>query len=259
MGDSKVSVGIALLLIFVLFLIDKHHLWRDIAKGAVLPVAIVILVMACGYSWSKYRVQKEQRRVAANHKKAIEACVARFPGQDMVQACQADPQLVTCNRVIVPWTDLRAAYGAAAQATSDSNEPNVVDIDLSTNCFYPPTLPVRMPDGTVTEFPETMPAADIQKDIVQKFPEAFGKPHLVKPVFPYVRSDVSWDLTLTSEESGGVHVGVVHPGETVTLLYSNSYSAKVKTKNGMVGWADAGNFEAVQPERFTTRALGESK
>ena len=112
--------------------------------------------------------------------------------------------------------------------------------------------PVRMPDGSVTDFPETMPAADIQKEITQKFPDAFAKPHAAKPVFPYVRSDVSWDLTLTSEESAGVHVGVVHPVEKVTLLYSDSYSSKVKTKNGMVGWADAGNFEAVQPERFTT-------
>jgi hypothetical protein len=247
-----VSLGIALLLIFVLFLIDKHHLWRDIAKGAVLPLAIVILVMAFGYSWSKYRDQKEQRRVAANHKKAVEACIARFPGQDMVQACAADPRLVSCNRVTVPWTDLRPEYGAADQGSSDSTQANMIDIDLSTNCFYPPTLPVRMPDGTVTEFPETMPAADIQKEIAQKFPDAFAKPHTAKPVYPYVRSDVSWDLTLTSEESGGVHVGVVHPGEKVTLLYSDSYSAKVKTKNGMVGWADAGNFEAVQPERFTT-------
>jgi hypothetical protein len=259
MGDSKVSLGIALLLIFVLFLIDKHHLWRDIARGALLPMAVVILVLACWFSWAKYRDQKERRRVAANHKKAVEACVARFPGQDLTQACQADPQLVSCNRVTVPWTDLRPEYGAGEQAASDSNQANLVDIDLSTNCYYPPTLPVRMPDGTVTEFPETMPAAVIQKEIAEKFPSAYPKPQPTKPVFPYVKSDVSWDLTLTSEESGGVHVGVVHPGEEVTLLYSDSYSAKVKTKSGMVGWADAGNFEAVQPERFTTSYVDESK
>jgi hypothetical protein len=258
-GESKVSLGIALLLIFVLFLIDKHHLWRDIARNALLPLAIVILVMACWFSWAKYRDQKEQRRVAANHKKAVEACVARFPGQDLAQACAADPQLVSCNRVTVPWTDLRAEYGTGAQAALDANQPSLVDIDLSTNCYYPPTLPVRMPDGTVTEFPETMPAAAIQKEIAEKFPSAYPKPHPAKPVFPYVKSDVSWDLTLTSEESGGVHVGVVHPGEEVTLLYSDSYSAKVKTKNGMVGWADAGNFEAVQPEHFTTGDVDESK
>jgi hypothetical protein len=255
MGDCKVSLGIALLLIFVLFLIDKHHLWRDVAKGALLPLAIVILVMACWLSWIKYRDRKEQQRVAANNKKAVAACIARFPGQEMAQACKADPQLVSCDRLTVPWTDLRAEYGAA----DDSNQPGLVDIDFSTNCYYPPTLPVRMPDGTVTEFPETMPAAIIQKQIAEKFPSAYARPHPPKPVFPYVKSDVSWDLTLTSEESGGVHVGVVHPGEQVTLLYSDSYSAKVKTKSGMVGWADAGNFEAVQPDRFTTSFVDESK
>lgn len=259
MGVSKVSLGIALLVIFVLFLIDKHHLWRDIARGALLPMAIVILVMACWLSWVKYRDRKEQERIAAKNKKAVEACIARFPGQDLAQACEADPQLVSCNRVIVPWTDLRAEYGAADQGTLGSNRPDLVDIDLSTNCYYPPTLPVRMPDGTVTEFPETMLAAEIQKEIGEKFPSAYAKPHPAKPVFSYVKSDVSWDLTLTSEESGGVHVGVVHPGEQVTLLYSDSYSAKVKTKSGMVGWADAGNFEAVQPEHVTTSYVDESK
>ncbi|HXY06368.1 MAG TPA: hypothetical protein VEI52_00830 [Terriglobales bacterium] len=262
MGVSKVSLGIALLLIFLLFLIDKHHLWREIATNALLPLAIVILVTVCWLSWTKYRDQKEQRRMAANNKKAVQACIARFPGQDVAQACEADPELTSCSRLTVPWKDLRAAYNAADQSASDSNQPSLVDIDLSTNCFYPPTLPVRMPDGTVTEFPETMPASQIQKEIAQKFPSLYAKPakpHPVKHNFPQVRSDVSWDLTLTSEQSGGVHVGVVHPGEKVTLLYSDSYSAKVKTKKGMVGWADAGNFEVVDPERFATSDAEGSK
>jgi hypothetical protein len=253
MGVSKVSLGIALLVIFLLFLIDKHHLWREIATNALLPLAVVILVMVCWFSWIKYRDQKEQRRIAANNKKAIQACLARFPGQDVAQACEADPQLASCNRLTVPWTDLRTASTAADQSISDSTQPGVVDIDLSTNCFYPPTLPVRMPDGTVTEFPETMPASQIQREIAEKFPpKVHVKPRPVKHDFPQVRSDVTHDLTLTAEQSGGVHVGVVHPGEKVTLLYSDSYSAKVKTKKGMVGWADAGSFEVVEPERTVT-------
>jgi hypothetical protein len=252
MGVRKVSLGIALLLIFLLFLIDKHHLWREIATNALLPLAVVILFTVCWFSWAKYRDQKEQRRIAANNKKAVQACIARFSGQDVAQACGADPQLTSCSRLTVPWTDLRTAY-AADQSTSDSNQPSVVDIDLSTNCFYPPTLPVRMPDGTVTEFPETMPAAEIRKEIAEKFPpKVHVKPRPVKHTFPEVRSDVNRDMTLTSEQSGGVHVGVVHPGEKVILLYSDSYSAKVKTKKGRVGWADAGNFEVVEPERFVT-------
>ena len=262
MGVSKVSLGIALLLIFLLFLIDKHHLWREIATNALLPLAVVILVMVCWFSWVKYRDQKEQRRIAANNKKAVQACIARFPGQDVAQACDADPELTSCNRLTVPWTDLRAGYSAADQSISDSNQASVVDIDLSTNCFYPPTLPVRMPDGTVTDFPETMPAAEIQKEIAEKFPPRVHtkpKPRPVKHDFPQVRSDVNHDLTLTSEQSGGVHVGVVHPGEKVTLLYSDSYSAKVKTKKGMVGWADAGSFEVVEPERFVTSDPAGSK
>jgi hypothetical protein len=258
MGDSKVSLGIALLLIFLLFLIDKHHLWRELATNALLPLAMVILVTVCWLSWAKHRDQKEQRRVAANNKKAVQACIARFPGQDVAQACEADPELISCSRLTVPWTDLRAVHNAADQSTWGSNQASVVDIDLSTNCFYLPTLPVRMPDGTVTEFPETMPASEIQKQIADKFPpKVHAKPHPVKHDFPQVRSDVSGDLTLTSEQSGGVHVGVVHPGEKVTLLYSDSYSAKVKTKKGTVGWADAGNFEVVEPERLaTTRTEG---
>jgi len=260
MGVSKVSLGIALLLIFLLFLIDKHHLWREIATNALLPLAVVILVTVCWFSWAKYRDQKEQRRIAANHKKAVQACIARFPGQDVAQGCEADPELISCSRLTVPWTDLRTAYSAADQSSWDYNQASVVDIDLSTNCFYPPTLPVRMPDGTVTEFPETMPASQIQKEIAEKFPpKVHAKPRPVKHDFPQVRSDVNRDLTLTSEQSGGVHVGVVHPGEKVTLLYSDSYSAKVKTKKGTVGWADAGNFEVVEPERLASRGTEGSK
>lgn len=250
MGDSIVSLGIALLLIFLLYLIDQHHLWREVARATFVPVALVVIGIGGWYAWGKYRDLRQQRRIAADNRRAVHACIARFPGQDAADACETDPQLISCRRTTVPWTDFGTEPGAE-QATVNP-DLDLVDIDLSNNCFYPPTLPVRMPDGTVTEFPESVQAAEIQKTIAEKFPNAYAKPRPAKPTVLYVQSDVSWDLTLTSEESGGVHVGIVHPGEKVTLIYSDSYSAKVKTKNGVVGWAEAGDFETVGPERLTS-------
>jgi len=245
-----VSLGIALLLIFLLYLIDQHHLWRGVARATLVPVAVVVIGIGGWYALSKYRDLRQQRRVAADNRRAVHACIARFPGQDATDACETDPQLIACSRTTVPWTD----FGTEPSTEPGTVNPDLdlVDIDLSNNCFYPPTLPVRMPDGTVTEFPEATRAAEIQRAIAEKFPSAYEKPHPAKPTVLYVQSDVSWDLTLTSEESGGVHVGIVHPGEKVILMYSDSYSAKVKTKSGVVGWAEAGDFETVETARVTS-------
>jgi hypothetical protein len=252
MGDGLVSLGVALLLIFVLYLIDEHDLWRDAIRATLVPLTLVVLGIAIWYAWGKYRDRRDERRMAADNRKAVQACIARFPGQDVAQSCETDPQLISCSRATVPWTDFNTAHSGGGQGTADPDQLDLVDIDLSTNCFYPPSLPVRMPDGTVTEFPETMRASEIQRTITKKFPSPHAKPHPTKSTLLYVQSDVSWDLTLTSEESGGVHVGVVHPGEKVILLYSDSYSAKVKTKKGMVGWAEAGYFETVPSERVAS-------
>ncbi len=244
------SLGIALLLIFLLYLVDEHDLWRDVARATLVPVALVVVGIGGWYAWGKYRDLRRERRIAADNRRAVLACIARFPGQDVTQACETDPQLVSCSRTTVPWTDFGAEQNTAEKGTVHP-DLDLVDVDLSNNCFYPPTLPVRMPDGTVTEFPETVQAADIQRTIAEKFPSAYPKPHPAKPPLLYVQTDVSWDLTLTSEQSGGVHVGVVHPGEKVILLYSDSYSAKVKTKEGVVGWAEAGYFETVKAQRLS--------
>jgi uncharacterized membrane protein YsdA (DUF1294 family) len=58
-------LSIALVLIFVLYLIDKHNAWKDAAKTAAGFLALILLSAAGVYGWSRYdEWRKEKKREA---------------------------------------------------------------------------------------------------------------------------------------------------------------------------------------------------
>jgi type II secretory pathway pseudopilin PulG len=98
-----VSIGLALIVIFILYLIDKHNLWRQAAK--ILGGLIILAVLGVGafYGWTKYdeyRTAKREGAQQATYQKSIQDCITRNIGAgprdifDQVSAqelCEKDP------------------------------------------------------------------------------------------------------------------------------------------------------------------------
>jgi hypothetical protein len=58
------TLGIALLLIFILYLIDKHNRWRIAAKLTVGLIVLCILAVGGFFGWEKYKERREARQEA---------------------------------------------------------------------------------------------------------------------------------------------------------------------------------------------------
>jgi hypothetical protein len=58
------TLGIALLLIFILYLIDKHNQWRRAAKVGLGILALAIFAAAAIYAWNRHteRLAQEDER-----------------------------------------------------------------------------------------------------------------------------------------------------------------------------------------------------
>lgn len=74
-------LSIALVVIAVLFLIDKNRVWKQSAKVALIIVALGVLGFGGFYAWRKYRNWKEEKAEAAAqaaHDAAVKACIAKY-------------------------------------------------------------------------------------------------------------------------------------------------------------------------------------
>lgn len=98
------TLSIALVLIFVMWLIDKHSLWRRAGKIVLVIAVLGALGIAGLFGWHEYQERKADKELAtekAHHDALVKACLDRFgdqPGRaettkyrlDQV-ACDADP------------------------------------------------------------------------------------------------------------------------------------------------------------------------
>jgi hypothetical protein len=74
------TLGIALVLIFILYLIDKNQVWRQTLKVVVGVAVVGALAIAGFYGWAKvseWREAKAAQRVHEAYEKRVDACVAR--------------------------------------------------------------------------------------------------------------------------------------------------------------------------------------
>src|SRR6185312_92135 len=99
------SIGLALIVIFILYLIDKHNLWRHAAK--VIGAVIVFGILGVGgfygeTKYDEYRIAKRASAEQAAYQKNIQDCIARnsHSGTDLQDvfdqvaaqdACDKDP------------------------------------------------------------------------------------------------------------------------------------------------------------------------
>ena len=99
------ALGICLLLIFILYLIDKHNRWRQAIKLTVTLIAFSILAIGGFFGWTKYdgyqTAKREEAEAAANaaaREARVKACLAKSTpaGNEIAlaaekEACERDP------------------------------------------------------------------------------------------------------------------------------------------------------------------------
>ena len=95
------ALGIALLLIFILYLIDKHNQWRRAAKTALGLVIVAVLGIGCLYGWFKYNAYRTEKRQAAESAayrakmKPIWDCESRNSQfSNATEECEKDPSVM---------------------------------------------------------------------------------------------------------------------------------------------------------------------
>lgn len=135
------ALGIALLLIFILYLIDKHNLWRKAVKITVWLCIVAAIGLGCLFSWLKYdayRTEKRQEAEDAAYEakmKPIRDCEARNAQfSNAEEACQKDPRVVLYPVIDEP--------PVAAEKQNRDSKPSrhvkaLQDADLTTTEFGP--------------------------------------------------------------------------------------------------------------------------
>jgi hypothetical protein len=85
------SIGIAAVIIFVLYLIDKHGRWRQTAKITAALTVLTLLGWAGLLGYDKY---DSWRHAKAEHTAAVRDCAARNGSDPTTQkACEVDPSV----------------------------------------------------------------------------------------------------------------------------------------------------------------------
>jgi hypothetical protein len=81
------SIGIALVFIFVLYLIDKHSRWRQLAK---ITLGFILLCVLAGGGWYGYDKYDDYRTVKAQEKAVAETEARAAKAEaDLVASCKA--------------------------------------------------------------------------------------------------------------------------------------------------------------------------
>jgi hypothetical protein len=107
-------LSIALVLIFVMWLIDKHNVWKQTGKIALIMVAVLLIAGASFYGWTKYRDRRAEKAALIEkekHEAAVKDCLSRIHGKTDVfdeAACEADPNVQTTEPC---WTKPDAKTG----------------------------------------------------------------------------------------------------------------------------------------------------
>jgi hypothetical protein len=91
------TLGIALLLIFILYLIDKHNRWRQAVKVVIGLVVLGLLAIGGVYGWQKYDEYQNEKQQAAYRSKMqpVWDCTARNSQfSNAEEECEKNPAAV---------------------------------------------------------------------------------------------------------------------------------------------------------------------
>jgi hypothetical protein len=141
------ALGIALLLIFVLYLIDKHNQWRRAAKIGLGVLVFAVLASAGLYLWSRHvdKVEREETELA---QKQAEEQYNKEKQEDPYAAIAKPVTGVT----ITPDVDRHVVKGPDGKYYSFPKGRNQTSIDAYFAKRFPHVKVLRDSDLTTDEF-----------------------------------------------------------------------------------------------------------
>lgn len=183
------SLGIAAVVIFVLYLIDKNSQWRAAGKVAVAAVILAVVAVAGIIGYDKVAAWQAVRAASAKHTEAVKACIERNDKIDSTadattrQACETDPDVIVSPTFEPPTGTFRPTDAGTLRG---ARKVNSVTCALDTNgrvvlddrggCIPPP------PTGFTVDAPcWTAPDAKGLQFDQNSFKDLTGRPIPPKP------------------------------------------------------------------------------
>lgn len=208
------TLGAFLLLIFILWLIDKHNLWRKALKVFLILVVLVILGGLGLWLYDRHETKRTEAEQAAEQQ--AEAVFKRTQLSDCIKRLTDTPPDGTTLQV-------------DAKTMCEEN-PNAAPSDAVK--WYK----MRASDGKWYKTLALSPEQALSK--MEKTPSRRQKAALqLHHLF------AKHDLDLDTTEFGGLVCAHLAKGETVTLLEDDSIWVRLKTQSGKTGWAQSSDFE----------------
>ena len=146
------ALGIALLLIFILFLIDKHNLWRKAAKITVWLFIVAAIGIGCLYGWFKYDAYRTEQREAAA-KAAAQSWNRTAIRAEFVELATSDKK-----DSIRFWYTLTNTTGEDYRIENMSGITTAISMDGGTDYLYSFSMAGQEPTLISLETPLIIPA-----------------------------------------------------------------------------------------------------
>jgi type II secretory pathway pseudopilin PulG len=207
------ALGIALILIFVLFLIDKHNRWRQAIKITVALIILAILGVGGLFGWQEYETWQSAKQEAQRE------------AEQAKQVAQKQAELAkTCK----DWEDKHPVG-------SPLDKENIKEDGKKT------------PTEFVLDPPQDC-AGPLETDYNKNVAAWVALSNPPKPTPDHVRRvRALYGFDLTTKELGELKCGAVKAGEVVILLEDGRVNGiRVKTTDGQIGWAPESVFEVVK-------------
>lgn len=130
-------LAIALVLIFVLYLIDKHNRWRSARNIVLALVGLVVLGFGTLLAWNKYQSWQDEKRqalIAAQRESAVQACVKRFKGQGAFDTapCEIDPSAQPQPSLVPDSSPTVSAYHPRPVHLKRVKSNSLIDVEITT-------------------------------------------------------------------------------------------------------------------------------
>lgn len=208
------TLGAFLLLIFVLWLIDKHNLWRKALKVFVILVALGIFGVLGLWLYDHH----EANRAEAEQKEEQQAEVAF-----------KQTQLSDCIKRMTETPADGTTLQVDSKSTCDEN-PNAAPSDEMK--WYM----MKAHDG---KWYKTLALSPEQAQ--SKIQQAASPRHKTNPQLHHLLA--TRDVDLDTTEFGNLVCAHITKGDTVVLLKDDSPWVRVKAQSGKAGWAHISDFE----------------
>ncbi len=213
------TLGIFLLLIFVLYLIDKHNRWRQALKLVIVLVVLCVIAVSGFFGWVRYEASQTARQEAQ---------------REAENAKQEAQKKAALEKVCKDWED---------------KHPIGIPLDKVRATVWD-EHGTKVPGQEVILSPPEGCEGPLEIAYNEKLPKpaelAPWEKHPSKTSVRLRHVKATFDTDITTAEYGELVSGHVAKGETVTLLVDDNTFVKVKTAAGKVGWAGSGAFEVVE-------------